>query len=283
MNFSLGPLQYCWDKSAVEAFYQAVASSPVSLVYLGETVCSKRRKLRWGDYLALAHMLREHGKNVVISTLALVEQRSEIAELKKQVDNGEFMVEANDMGTIAIAAELKRPFVCGPSINSYNFTSLNKMAEWGMQRFVMPVDLSKRWLEGILAQQPRFETEVIGYGYLPLAHSARCFTARHNGLDKDNCDTICSQYPRGFLGQTMERQPLLRLNGIQTQSAACVDLRDQISQMQQMGVDWFRVSPDSIDSVALIAELINGTAHQEPHHKLTCNGYWHDAAGMATI
>lgn len=282
MKFSLGPLQYCWDKPAVEAFYQAAANSHIPLIYLGETVCSKRRKLRFGDYLALAQMLRDAGKSVVISTLALIESRSEITELKKQLENGEFMVEANDMGTVALASQLQLPFVCGPSINNYNLTSLNKLASWGMQRFVMPVDLSKKWLSTITEQQPQFEIEVLGYGYLPLAHSARCFTARHHGLNKDNCDTICANYQRGLLSQTLEHQPLLRLNGIQTQSAACMDLRNEIPQMEQLGVDWFRVSPDSIASVAFTDALIQGERSQS-QHQLTCNGYWHDAAGMSHI
>lgn len=48
----------------------------------------------------------------------------------------------------------------------------------------MPVELSRDWLQNTLAEceqlgiRGQFETEVFSYGYLPLAYSARCFTAR---------------------------------------------------------------------------------------------------------
>ncbi|QSX34744.1 U32 family peptidase [Shewanella avicenniae] len=283
MNFSLGPLQYCWEKSAVESFYDAVAASPIPLVYLGETVCSKRRLLRWQDYLAIAQKLQQAGKSVVLSTLALVQSDAEIKECKKQLENGTFTLEVNDMGMVALAVELKLPFVCGPGINNYNLTSLQKMADWGMQRFVMPVDLSRKWLEPIIASKPSFEIEVFGYGYLPLAHSARCFTARHHQLKKDDCDTICQRYPKGLLSQTMEHQDLLRINGIQTQSAACCDLRKDIPTMANMGIDWFRISPFSVEHIAMATALINGEPHTLLDATNRCNGYWHEAAGMTLV
>lgn len=62
MKFSLGPILYFWPKQQVFDFYQQAAESDVEHVYLGETVCSKRRELKLDDYLAIAHMLREAGK-----------------------------------------------------------------------------------------------------------------------------------------------------------------------------------------------------------------------------
>jgi collagenase-like PrtC family protease len=37
------------------------------------------------------------GKQVVLSTLALVQASSELGELKRYVDNGEFLIEASDL------------------------------------------------------------------------------------------------------------------------------------------------------------------------------------------
>ncbi|QDF74600.1 MULTISPECIES: U32 family peptidase [Shewanella] len=279
MKTSLGPIQYCWPKDKVVEFYQAVAQSNVPLVYLGETVCSRRRELKFGDYLALAKMLKDSGKEVVLSTLTLIEAQSEFTELKKQVENGEFIIEANDIGAIYLAKEQGLPFVCGPSINSYNAATLKKFASWGMQRFVMPLELSKAWLTQVLDDlAPRnVEVEVFGHGFMPLAHSARCFTARHKGLTKDKCQTICIENPEGLLVQTQEDQPLLRLNGIQTQSANYMDLCGQQSQMQAMGVDYFRISPSSMASIALAETLPTKSDKQD----MQCNGYWHQLPGLA--
>ncbi|MBP6384838.1 MAG: U32 family peptidase, partial [Aeromonas sp.] len=43
MQFSLGPLLFYWPKADTQAFYQAAADSQADIIYLGETVCSKRR------------------------------------------------------------------------------------------------------------------------------------------------------------------------------------------------------------------------------------------------
>lgn len=292
MHISLGPLLYCWQKQQVTDFYQQVAASQIPLVYLGEAVCSRRRELKWGDYLELAQMLKQAGKKVVISTLALIEAPSEYTELKRQVDNGEFMVEANDMAAVYLANEHKLPFVCGASINNYNRASLDILQRFGMQRFVMPVELSKAWLSQVIQQKPSFEVEVLGHGYLPLAHSARCFTARHKQLTKDHCETVCREYSKGLLAQTQEQQPLLRLNGIQTQSASCLDLRSEITTMAKMGVDVFRVSPSSLDCITTANTLVDAINTPENAQDFAigsdanlettqCNGYWFGEAGLA--
>ena len=288
MKISLGPLLYCWEKQQVIDFYQQVANSQIPLVYLGEAVCSRRRELKFGDYLELAKMLKSAGKEVVLSTLALIEAPSEYTELKRQVDNGEFSIEANDMAAVYLAKEHKLPFVCGASINNYNRASLDILQRFGMQRFVMPVELSKAWLSQVVAQKPEFEVEVLGHGYLPLAHSARCFTARHQHLSKDSCETVCRQYSKGLLAQTQEAQPLLRLNGIQTQSASCVDLRSEINEMIKVGVDVFRVSPSSVACITQADTLVEAltseaTDAQFPLSDEHCNGYWFGEAGLKSF
>ena len=77
IQLSLGPLLYFWPRESVLDFYAQVAESPVDIVYLGETVCSKRRQLRQQDWLDIAAHLRAADKQVVLSTLTLIEAESE--------------------------------------------------------------------------------------------------------------------------------------------------------------------------------------------------------------
>jgi collagenase-like PrtC family protease len=41
MKLALGPNLYYWPLDMLQEFYAAVANSPVDIVYLGETVCSR--------------------------------------------------------------------------------------------------------------------------------------------------------------------------------------------------------------------------------------------------
>ena len=50
MKIALGPLQYYWPRAAVLAFYEAMSATAVDIVYLGETVCSRRHELRPSDW-----------------------------------------------------------------------------------------------------------------------------------------------------------------------------------------------------------------------------------------
>lgn len=286
MNLSLGPLTYCWSKQATFEYYEAVASTDIDTVYLGEVICSRRRELKYKDYLELASLLTNQGKKVILSTLTLIESASELIELKRIVTNGEFAIEANDMAAVNFATEAAIPFVAGPNLNLYNRASLDIMHKKGMTRFIMPYELSKFWLQQVLAGNPSaFETEVLGYGYIPLAHSARCFTAKHHQKPKLDCQIICQQYPRGILTQTQESQPLLRLNGIQTQSAAKINLINQMSAMSAMGVSYFRISPSGLEDIALIEHISNAQMAEQSNLSLEgnikdCNGYWHAEPGM---
>ena len=197
MKYALGNILYYWPKEDVEAFYQAAVNSSADIIYLGETVCSKRRLMKVADWFNVAREVANSGKQVVISTLALLQAPSELTELKRYVENGEFLLEANDLGAVNIAAERNLPFVAGHALNCYNAYTLRVLHKQGMVRWCMPVELSRDWLQNLLNQcdelgfRHQFEVEVLSYGHLPLAYSARCFTARSEDRPKDECETCC--------------------------------------------------------------------------------------------
>ena len=85
MHFSLGPLLYYWPKTDVEAFYQQASQSVATDIYLGETVCSKRREMKLTDWMDLARELQNAGKRVILSTLALIQSPSELKEMQRWI------------------------------------------------------------------------------------------------------------------------------------------------------------------------------------------------------
>lgn len=290
MKLALGPLLYYWKKQNVEDFYQQAANSTADIIYLGETVCSKRRELKARDWIELARELSNSGKEVVLSTMALLEAPSEVKILRQLCENGLFKVEANDLGAVQILGEKKIPFVCGPAINCYNASVLKLFVNKGMQRWVMPVELSRDWLTKTLSDcenigiRNQFEVEVFSHGHLPLAYSARCFTARSENRGKDDCELCCLKYPTGRKTTTQENQQVFVLNGIQTQSGYCYNLINDLQSMQGL-VDIARISPSGIESFTTLEqyrEMLSGKRETAALGKKECNGFWHNIAGLQT-
>jgi collagenase-like PrtC family protease len=246
MKLSLGPILYYWPEEQIRQFYREIADSAVDIVYLGETICSKRRSLNLEQWIEIGQQLQAAGKEVVLSTLALLEAESELKSLRKICGNGTFLVEANDLAAVNICAEQEIPFVVGHSVNLYNQGTMGVMARCGMKRWVLPVELSKETLHELQQHRPDgVETEVFSWGKIPLAYAARCYTARHYNLPKDDCQYRCLDDPDGILLNTKEGQPFLTINGIQTQSAQHNNLLGVMEEMKAEGVDVVRISPQS--------------------------------------
>ena len=288
MKYALGPLLYFWSKDNIESFYQKATNSEADIIYLGESVCSKRREMKAKDWFEIAKDLSNSGKQVVLSTMALLEAPSEVNAMKKYIDNGDFIIEANDVSAIQLASESNVPFVVGPAVNCYNAQTLNLFLKQGMTGWCMPVELSREWLQNVLTQcdelgiRDKFETEVFSYGYLPLAYSARCFTARAENKPKDECETCCIKYPNGITVNSQEGQEVFTLNGIQTQSGYCYNLINDLPSMNDL-VDVVRLSPLSVETFSEVSKF---KANESGLEKFSlkdarhCNGYWHNIAGL---
>lgn len=291
MKIALGPLLYYWPRDRVFDFYHAIAESDVDIVYLGETVCSRRHELRLPDWLDIAGALAGTGKEVVLSTQVLIESESDLKALRKVTENGRYLVEANDMGAVRLLQN-RVPFVAGPSLNLYNPQSLALLAGLGARRWVVPFEMPGRVLADMQQSAPAgMATEVLAYGRIPLAYSARCFTARHYNLQKDDCAFRCLDHPDGLGLATRDGEAFLTLNGIQTQSARTLNLAAELPALIDCGVTILRVSPQAehtAEVIALFRKLVRNegditavtTALDSLAPAGTCDGFWRGTAGI---
>ena len=287
-RLSLGPIQYFWPRETVLDFYAAMENSPLDIIYLGETVCAKRTKMSYQDWLDVASRLREAGKEVVLSGMTLLESASDLKRLERLCRETDYTIEANDFAAIELLASQRRPFVTGPSINIYNRHSLALLARQGLKRWTLSVELGRDALASLQSTRPSgVETEVFVWGKMPLAYSARCFTARSQQLPKDDCQLRCLADPDGLLMSTRENEAFLTINGIQTQSAKTCSLISHTKELNELGVDIWRISPQSqhMDKIIDLFEQQRQQVSPPPDFEAwtdhgSCDGYWSGNAGM---
>lgn len=295
MFWTVGPVLYYWPRKTLIEFYAGIADSPADTVVLGEVVCSRRHEMKLDDWRDLGRDLAAAGKEVVLASQALIESEAELRSLRRIADQGDFLVEAGDASALRLLAG--RPFVLGPHVNVYSRPALAEHARLGAVRWVAPLELPLDAIARINPPEPPvctscnapLATEVFGFGRLPLAFSARCFTARHFHLPKDECGFRCLEHPDGLLLSTTEGEPFLALNGIQTQSAAQHCLIGEAQVLRAAGVRRLRLSPCSrrftevlqwfdrvyhhgarvdeariaLDALSLPGGLVNGFAHRQ--------------------
>jgi collagenase-like PrtC family protease len=211
MDLTVGPNQYFWAADTWAGLYDDLAKAPVNRVVLGELVCSKRLPFFQDRIPDAIATLVEAGKEVALTSLALVTLKRERKQTASLIGM-EVEIEVNDLTALAHIPE-GTAFSVGPLVNVYNETTLA--------------------------------------GRIPLAISGRCYHARLHGRTKDNCQFACEDDPDGLDVRTLDDQPFLTMNGVQTLSGSYAAMIHQIERLEAAGVSALRLSPQSADFAGL--------------------------------
>ena len=245
MELTVGPNQFFWSADRWASFYQDVAQTPVTRVVLGELVCSKRLPFYQAGIPEAIAMLMDAGKQVTLTSLALVTLKRERKQLAELAEMG-VEVEVNDLTVLPHLPEAAT-FSVGPLVNVYNESTVSWLASRGATRICLPPELPLKSV-ALLAKSGAdlgVAIEVWGHGRLPLAISGRCYHARLHSRTKDNCQFACEDDPDGLDVLTLEGQPFLTMNGVQTLSDSYACAAYQIDALTDAGVSALRLSPQS--------------------------------------
>lgn len=259
---TLGPVLFNWAPERWRDFHFRIADeAPVDTVHVGEIVCSKRAPFFAEHIPAVVERLAAAGKEVVLSSPALVTTDRERQSVNELIEAAEYLIEANDVGALRLLKGKRHAI--GPLVNVYNEGALAWMAANGAFRICLPPELARDATAAIAtaAAAHHVDLEVMAFGRLPLAISARCYHARAHGLHKDGCQFVCGQDDDGMTVTTLDGEAFLAVNGTQTLSQTYNALLGELAELEGMGVRRFRLSPHSFDMVAvarLYRELLDG-------------------------
>lgn len=252
MKLTLGPLLMNWPADRWRDFYARIADeAPLDRVVIGEVVCSKRLPF-YADEIALAaERLARGGKQVAFASLALVTLERE-RRLSADLAAMDALIEINDL-TLLRHLPPGRAFIVSPLVNVYNEGTLAFLASRGAISACLPPELPLASIKTLAETGLRLgiETEVWGFGRVPLAISGRCYHARVHGLAKDSCQFVCAEDADGLKVDTMDGEAFLAVNGVQTLSHTCANALGEASALAAAGVTHLRLSPHTCDMVAV--------------------------------
>lgn len=245
MDLTVGANPFFWDLETTRGFYEKLAKAPVARVVIGELVCSKRLPFVANAFPAAVEAMTAAGKDVALTTLALVTLRRERKQTADLFDAG-VTVEINDLSALQHLPD-GRGFWVGPLVNVYNEGTLRWLADKGAQRICLPpelpIDSVRRLAE--VGRESGVAIEVWGHGRAPLAISARCYHARLHDRIKDNCQFVCGEDPDGRDVDTLDAQKFLVANGVQTLSHSTISMARQYDLLREVGASALRLSPQS--------------------------------------
>jgi collagenase-like PrtC family protease len=79
-------------------------------------------------------------------------------------------------------------------------------------------------------------------------------------LHKDGCQYVCAEDPDGMTVSTLDGDPFLAVNGVQTLSHAYTDLSAHVGDLLDLGISRFRLSPHANVDMVAVSEAYRAVA-----------------------
>jgi len=260
MKLTLGPNLFNWQPDVWRDFYFRIADeASVDTVAVGEVVCSKRMPFFDEHFPAVIERLTSAGKQVLVSSLALITLERERRRTEELVLDEGFIVEVNDITCMTHLAG--RSHAVGPFVNVYNEGTALWLATQDARSICLPPELPLNSVAAIAGAVPQVDVEVFAFGRAPLAISARCYHARLHKLSKDNCRFVRAADMDGLPVSTLDDERFLVMNGVQILAHMCTNLIADTDDLARAGVASLRLSPlhcDMVEVARCFRDVLDG-------------------------
>ena len=175
----------------------------------------------------------------------LVESESDLKTLRRIVDNGASASRPTTWARCTSSPAATAPPATGsparPSTSSTR-PPLGLFAGLGATRWSPRPRCRPQIAELRAGLGCDIEVELFAHGRLPLAYSARCFTARHYNLQKDSCAFRCLEFADGIPLKTRGARPSHPQRGSRP-SRPVTPLLADLPAVVADGLDLLRISP----------------------------------------
>ncbi|MBS9778467.1 MAG: U32 family peptidase [Gammaproteobacteria bacterium] len=255
-EYSLAPILYKVPDDDIVAFYNETKKiDALHSLSIGETVCTKRSRAKHKLLFNIAENMANAGKEVYISTPALIMDKNDIDYTTKIIKESEFPIEANDLTSISLCLEYGKAFSVGALVNTYNENTLQYFFNKGALKVSLPFEIPVESAVKI-ATSKNHKVEFTAYGKVPLSMSARCYHAKHYGKNKRTCAFVCEAHKTGMEISTIENQKILLVNGTMVMSPKTTYFLDKLELFNGSNIDSFKIIPDDLNSTLKLLKTL---------------------------
>lgn len=231
MRISLGPAPLSLGRGRLLKFYKAAVKNRFDDFYIGEVSCLERGAKSKDLLLDIARLIKDSGKNLFISTYALVTKMNQIEDARDLLQYADGL-EVNNLAFLEL--HFDKDLIAGSFLNIYNWQSANYLAGLGFKRALLPQELTSESIIDI-AKNSELEVEIVFRGRKTLAISRRCYYLRALDLNDDECKMNCFERPDG-----LTLNELFRINGKEILSEEIHSLDGELPLLKNSGVGVLR-------------------------------------------
>lgn len=245
MKLILQSIYFNRPKKEIFDFFEKVSQLDIDEYHIRDISCEKRDYLSVQDYKKIISILRKNNKTIIMSTFPFQTSRdTKLAKLAKLVD----YIEINNIGILNIIKN-KEKIILGPYLKIYTKQDLDFFSDYNIERMVIPYNLDDGEIENLI-NRVKIKKELFIFGKIPVNLSWNCFIAMQKNKNRKNCNMDCFAYSNGIDVESLEKQPLFTIIGIEVLSNEFYKTNYNINSLDVLKkFEYLRINPNFVENI----------------------------------